>query len=500
MERISEKILVSGPWITDKEVVYAADAARNGWNHHCFDYINRFEALAREYLNVEYAIGMSSCTGALHMAILSLGIGKDDEVIVPESTWIATINALEYVQAVPVFVDIDEVSWTIDPQKIEEAITEKTKAIIVVHLYGHPCNMEKIMKIAKAHDLYVIEDAAQSMGGEICGKKTGTIGDVGCFSFHGSKSIVMGEGGLLVTNNKEVFEKAKFYSDQGKHPTRRFFNIAIGYKYKLSNLQAAVGAAQMERVEEIVAKKRQIFLWYQERLQGLEDVRLNAEIFGAKNTYWMPTIVLGDSYTIDGYQLSEELLKRNIDTRPFFYPLSMMPMFEGKKRFCNEVAYKYASRAVNLPAGCCLTEEEVDYICAQVKNILQPDKYLDYQLKGWLKFREIFKEKLNELKQEDTYAKFKVINVDYAKRLIEIEGTLTTGDYKNIVAFGETLAVGAIFIKSFEPNEIKLLNSLGFDEVLRKPQGNIDGKGMNMIDADFVEGPKYEYLLKLRIK
>lgn len=496
MEEITERISISGPWITDKEVAYAADAARNGWNQHCFDYIERFENTAQKYLNVNYALAMSSCTGALHMAVLSLGIGKGDEVIVPESTWIATINALEYVQAVPVFVDIDEISWTIDPQKIEEAITENTKAIIAVHLYGHPCNMEKIMEIAKAHDLYVIEDAAQSMGGEVCGKKTGTIGDVGCFSFHGSKAVVMGEGGLLVTNRQEVYERAKFYSDQGKHPTRRFFNTAIGYKYKLSNVQAAIGAAQMERVDEIIAKKRQVFSWYQEKLQGLEDIRLNAEAFGVKNTYWMPTIVLGDSYNIDGYQLAEELAKRSIDTRPFFYPLTMMPMFEGQKRFGNEVAYKYAARAVNLPAGCCLTDEEVDYICAHVKNILQPDRYTTYQLKGWLKYRENFKEKLNKLKMKEGFYKFQVAHVDYMRRLVEVENNLSDEDFEKLIMFGKALDVAVVYIKSCKLKDVERLNNLGFVEVLRTPQNDKDGRRQDIIQADFAEASGYEYLLK----
>ena len=201
MECISEKILVSGPWVSDKEVNYTADAARNGWNQHCFDYLNRFEQTAKDYLGVQYALGTSSCTGALHLALLALGLSKGDEVILPETTWIATANALEYVQATPVFVDIDPLSWTIDTQKIRQAITPKTKAIIAVHLYGQPCNMPEILKIAQENNLFVIEDAAEALGGEINGQKVGGLGHIGCFSFHGSKAIVMGEGGLLVTNN-----------------------------------------------------------------------------------------------------------------------------------------------------------------------------------------------------------------------------------------------------------------------------------------------------------
>lgn len=369
-----KRILVSGPSVTELEVSYVTDAARNGWNEHCFDYINRFEECVKNYLGVSYVLSTSSCTGALHLAFLALGLGPGDEVIVPESTWIATINAIHYTGAVPVFVDIDPLSWTIDPEKIEEAITDKTKVICPVHLYGHTANIEPILEIANKYGIRVVEDAAQSMGGEQKGKKSGTFGDAGCFSFHGSKSIVMGEGGVLATNNKALFEKAKYLGDQSKHPTIRFYNADFGYKYKLSNLQAAFGLGQMERVDEIIALKRQIFAWYQEELKNVPDIQLNAELFDTKNTYWMVTIVLGDRYNMSGSELSSALSEMNIDTRPFFYPLSTFPMLKQYKRFETPVAQWLSQRAINLPSGAGLSHEEIICICKKIAYILELDR------------------------------------------------------------------------------------------------------------------------------
>lgn len=366
-----KRILVSGPSVTELEVSYVTDAARNGWNEHCFDYINRFEEYVKKYLGVSYVLSTSSCTGALHLAFMALGLEPGDEVIVPESTWIATINAIHYTGAVPIFVDVDPLSWTIDPDKIEEAITSKTKVICPVHLYGHTANMKRILEIAKKHGIYVVEDAAQSMGGEQNSKKSGTFGDAGCFSFHGSKSIVMGEGGVLATNNRALYEKAKYLGDQSKHPTIRFFNADFGYKYKLSNLQAAFGLGQMERVDEIIAYKRQIFSWYRDGLKNIPDIQLNAELFGTKNTYWMVTIVLGDSYNMSGSDLSSALSKMNIDTRPFFYPLSTFPMLKQYKRFETPVAHWLSQKAINLPSGATLTYEEVKYVCKRLAYILE---------------------------------------------------------------------------------------------------------------------------------
>ncbi len=500
METVSEKILISGPSVSELEVEYASDAAKNGWNLHCFDYINKFERTAREYLSVKYALGLSSCTAALHLAVLSLGIGIGDEVIIPESTWVSTANAVSYVQATPVFVDVDKDTWTIDPEAVRRAITQKTKAIIVVNLYGHPCNMEEIMSIAKENNLYVIEDAAQSLGGEYFGKKTGTLADIGCFSFHGSKAVVMGEGGLLVTDNEEIYEKVKFIGDQCKHPTKRFFNTDIGYKYKLSNLQAAFGTAQLERADHIIAKKRQIYNWYKERLNDIPDIKLNTEQENCKNTYWMPTIVLGDSHSLNAYELSERLLDANIDSRPFFYPLSMLPMYSEFKRFNNPIAYKLCSRALNIPGGYQLTEEEVDYICFNIKTILLDRLNNQYTLKGWLKFKEDFKYNLVKLKSNDDYSDIEIKEINYTEKLCLISTDLQNLTKDKSLFIISSLGINCLYIKCLLSNKDTLsrLQDIGFTEVFREAVTGEFDKHSNAVflRTSFYEAKDYVITLK----
>ena len=287
METIAKPILLSGSSVSPLEVFYAADAALIGWNENCFDYLKRFEEAVCRTLGVKYAIATPSCTAALHLALLTIGVGPGDEVILPDSTWVASANPVAYTGATPVFVDVCEDDWTIDPEAVRRAVTPKTKAVIPVHLYGHPCKMDEINAIAREFGLYVIEDAAESMGSLYHGRHTGALGDMGCFSFHGSKTVVMGEGGVFTTNDERLYARAKFLGDQAKHPTIRFYNEEVGYKFRLSNLQAAFGLGQMERLEEIVAKKRQVFHWYQEELEGVGGLTLNPELPGIRNNFWM---------------------------------------------------------------------------------------------------------------------------------------------------------------------------------------------------------------------
>ena len=264
----SEMILTAGPSISAREASYALDAARNGWNRQMDDYIKRFEASFAEYVGTKYAMSTSSCTGALHLALAALEIGPGDEVIVPDLTWVATANAVLYVGATPIFADIESDSWCLDPASFEAAITKRTKAVIPVHLYGHPARMDKIMEIARRHKLYVVEDAAPAIGAEFQGQKTGTFGDFAAFSFQGAKLVVTGEGGMLVTNNDELYAEGSVIWDQGRQPGTFWINQR-GLKYKMSNIQAAFGLGQLERVDELIEAKRRNFIWYQE---GLKDV------------------------------------------------------------------------------------------------------------------------------------------------------------------------------------------------------------------------------------
>jgi perosamine synthetase len=345
------KIPINKPSITSLERKYVADAIANGWGERCYDYIYRFEAEFAKYMNANHALATSSCTGAIHLALMALGVKAGDEVIVPEITWIASVEPILYVGAKPVFVDVEKDSWCIDPVKIREAITSKTKAIIPVHVYGNMCDMDAIMQIAAEYDLKVLEDAAEALGSEFNGRKAGSIGHAGVFSFHGTKTMTTGEGGMMVTNDTHVYERAKVLNDHGRNPkdpeNKMFWMRNYGYKYKMSNLQAALGCAQIERIEELVAKKRQIFEWYHALLQEI-PCTLNPEPEHIKNSYWLPTIVFDKNIKFNRNKYFSICIENNIDCRPFFFPLSTLPMFDS---CCtNTVAYDIFSRGINLPS------------------------------------------------------------------------------------------------------------------------------------------------------
>ena len=326
------RILYAKPSITNLEVQYATDAAASGWGSHCYDYIIRFRDLLKSYLEVPYVIPTSSCTGALHLALAALDIKAGDEVILPDITWIASVAPVTYVGATPVLVDVLEDSWCIDPTAIRRAITEKTKAIIVVHLYGNLCDMDEIMSLAKEHGIAVIEDAAEGLGSVYKGRKAGAIGDMATFSFHGTKTVTTGEGGALIVQSPELYEKLLVLESHGRDPkiSKQFWCEKVGYKYKMSNLDAAIGTAQMERIEELIARKREIFSEYQEVLSRRPELHLNPEPENTLNSYWMTTVVYDKSVNFDRDNLLSEMEAANIDARVFFYPVSMMPPFPSK--------------------------------------------------------------------------------------------------------------------------------------------------------------------------
>jgi perosamine synthetase len=249
MKKTNQTILTAGPSITEKEIHYVNDAIINGWNLHHSDYIKKFEAQFANYIGVKHALATSSCTGALHLALLAMGIGPGDEVIVPETTWIATASAVVYVGAKPIFADIDPKTWVLDVNKLSRYLTKNTKAIIPVHLYGNPVDMDPLLAFAQKNNVMVLEDAAPSIGTIYKGKKTGSFGNAAAFSFQGAKALVTGEGGMFVTNDTLLYEKVKTLWDHGRNPNSPLEAIIIGYKYKMSNLQAAIGLAQIERVE-----------------------------------------------------------------------------------------------------------------------------------------------------------------------------------------------------------------------------------------------------------
>lgn len=369
IDTLEELILTAGPSITGLEIQYVTDAVAHGWNEHHSDYIKAFEATFAKYVGAKYAMATSSCTGALHLALLSLGVGPGDEVIVPEVTWIATASAVVYTGATPVFADIRADSWVMDSDKVERLITPRTKVIIPVHLYGHPVEMTQLDALAAKYGISILEDAAPSIGAHYKGSRTGSLGRAAAFSFQGAKALVTGEGGILVTNDESLMQRARFVGDHGRNPNSPLAAIEIGYKYKMSNLQAALGLAQVQRADEIVEKKRQIFEWYRARLADVEEISLNTERPDCFSIYWMSSLVLGEKVSMARDALSKELRKRQIDTRPFFEPISSFPMFRSME-VNNPVAYSVPRRGVNLPSGHNRTEEEIDYICSHVRDIL----------------------------------------------------------------------------------------------------------------------------------
>lgn len=369
MDTVVKHIPITQPSISDLEIEYVNDAITNGWGSKCYDYIHRFEKGFAEFQETKYALATSSCTGAIHIALLALGVKPGDEVIVPDITWIATVEPILYIGAKPVFVDVLPDSWCLDPLKVKAAITSKTKCIIPVHLYGNLVEMDDIMIIAREHNLVVLEDAAEGLGSLYKGKKAGSIGDAGVFSFHGTKTLSTGEGGMLVTNHQQVYQKSKILNDHGRDPKigKTYWMEQYGYKYKMSNLQAAMGCAQIERAEELIERKREIFYWYKDLLSVVPCI-LNPEPLYTKNSYWMPTAVINKSVIFNREDFFIYMKQNRIDSRPFFYPLSSLPMFESKPE--NEVAYDIYQRAINLPSYHALEYEDVRKVCNLLAKFL----------------------------------------------------------------------------------------------------------------------------------
>ena len=362
------RIYYTKPSITELEVEYATDAARNGWGERCYEYINRFEAAFKEHLGVKHAIATSSCTGALHMGMAALGIKHGDEVILADTNWIATAAPIVHLGAKPVFVDILPDSWCIDPDQAEAAITPRTKAIIAVHLYGNLCDMERLLAIGKKHGIPVIEDAAEAIGSVYHGQRAGSMGKFGSFSFHGTKTLTTGEGGMFVTNDADLYETVLTLSNHGRarNQSKQFWPDMVGFKYKMSNIEAAIGCAQIERIEELISKKREILKYYREMLELLPGIKMNPEPLGVVNGAWMPTAVFDAETGVETEKLLQIFAAKNIDARVFFHPLSGLPMF--MENLQNHLAYDIPKRAINLPSYHEISIEEQDRVVSVIRN------------------------------------------------------------------------------------------------------------------------------------
>jgi len=365
---LKKNIRYTKPSITKLEVKYATHAAKIGWGEKCYDYIYRFQDLFKKHLGVKYAIATSSCTGALHLGLSALGVGPGDEVIIADSNWIASVSPVVSLGAKPIFVDILPDTWCIDPNLVETAITNKTKAIIAVHLYGNLCEMKRLIAIGKKYKIPIIEDSAEAIGSVYYGKKAGTLGKFATFSFHGTKTVTTGEGGMFVTSDKKLYQNVLTLSNHGrkKNQKKEFWADEIGFKFKLSNIQASIGCAQMERIDKLIKKKRQILKKYKTCLKNFDEVSMNPEIEGVINGAWMPTVVFSKKSGISREKIKKSFEKKNIDARVFFWPLSSLPMFDEIKKNKNSISI--SSRAINLPSYHDMTNEEIHRVCDVIKN------------------------------------------------------------------------------------------------------------------------------------
>lgn len=361
------RILYTKPSVGALEARYVADAVINGWGERCYDYINRFETAFKEHSEVSYAVSTSSCTGAMHMGLAGLGIGPGDEVIIGDINWIASVAPVLYLGATPVLVDVLPDTWCLDPDRVAAAITPRTKAVIAVHLYGNLCDMDRLLALGAARNVAIIEDAAEALGSVWRGRRAGSMGAFATFSFHGSKTVTTGEGGMFVTNDRKLFEQVRTLSNHGRRPSqpRQFWPDVVGFKYKLSNIQAALGLGQLERIGELIAGKRRVFDYYKRSLTGL-PLTMNPEPAGTTNGFWMPTIVADKSARFDRDALLLDFRNADIDGRVFFWPLSMLPMFSPHPQ--HRTSHELYPRAINLPSYHDLTETEMDRVVEVVKR------------------------------------------------------------------------------------------------------------------------------------
>lgn len=365
------RISVLEPLLGGNELEYVTDCITTNWVSSQGKYVNKFEDEVKNYTGSEYALAVSNGTVALHLALVSLGIGKGDEVIVPDITFGATLNAVVLTGAKPVLIDVEKTTWNLSVELLNKHITAKTKAIMPVHIYGIPCNMPEIMDIAKRNNLLVIEDCAEALGSSINGKHVGTFGDVGTFSFFGNKVITCGEGGAVIFSDVKTYNKAKILRDHGMTPGKRYWHEVVGFNYRLTNLQAAVGCAQFEQLGGFREKRKQIFSWYEKYLlksgyfegQNLED--------GYESSYWLFTVKLKGHSLINRNDLIDKLAKRGVDTRPIFYPMSIMPAFREFEKHLGGASELISSTGISLPTSVYLTEKDIEHISVKVLDCIK---------------------------------------------------------------------------------------------------------------------------------
>ncbi len=365
------QISVLEPLLGGNELQYVTECIKTNWISSQGKYVQQFEQEIRQYTGTKYALAVSNGTVALHLALVALGIKEGDEVIVPDITFGATLNAVVLAGAIPVIVDVDKQSWNISLERIKASITPKTKAIMPVHIYGNPCDMRSIMEVANKHKLLVIEDCAEALGSSISGKHVGTFADAGTFSFFGNKIITCGEGGAVIFNDENSYNRAKILRDHGMTPQKRYWHDVAGFNYRLTNLQAAVGCAQFEQLPDFREKRKLLFSWYEKHLLSSNFFDVQSYTAGSQTSYWLFTVLIKEDCFIDRDLLIDKLSKKGVDSRPVFYPMSQMPPFKKYPNNLNGTSESISSRGISLPTSVYLTEDDIIKIAKRIIDCIE---------------------------------------------------------------------------------------------------------------------------------
>ena len=356
-------IPIAAPTLAGNEKAYVLDCLDSTWISSTGKYIELFEAAFATFCGARHAISCSNGTTALHLALLALGVGPGDEVIVPTLTFVATANAVKYCGARPVFADSQPDTWTIDPKAIEQRITPLTRGIIPVHLFGHPADMDAILALARRHNLFVLEDAAQAHGAEYRTKRVGSLGDVGTFSFFGNKILTTGEGGMVVTNDNALAAKMRLLKNHGMDPQRRYWFPVVGYNYRMTNIAAAIGLAQLERADWHIARHMENAAWYRENLRDAPGISWQSEQAWARHVWWMFTVLLDEEHPLDPGEVIDHLRKRGVEGRPVLYPMHVLPPYRHSMNGESfPVADRIAQRGVSLPSSAGLSRQDIRHI------------------------------------------------------------------------------------------------------------------------------------------
>ncbi len=360
-------IPVFAPWLSDNVRRYVLDCVDTGWISSLGEYVPRFERDFARFCEAGHAVATSNGTTALHLALVTLGIGPGDEVLVPDLTFVATANVVRYTGATPVLVDVHPVTWGLDPAAAARKVTPRTRAIIPVHVYGHPVDLDPLLELGRRHGLKVVEDAAEAHGARYKGRRVGALGEIGAFSFYGNKIITTGEGGMVVTSDGALAERARFLRDHAMDPRRRYYHPEVGFNYRMTNIQAAIGCAQLEQAESILQRRKVIAAAYEAGLADIAGlVRPPAEAW-AENVYWMYSVLVEPAFGHDRDAVRERLRARGVDSRPFFVPLHELPPYRADAPF--PIATRLSRTGINLPSGTGLTADEIATVCRALREL-----------------------------------------------------------------------------------------------------------------------------------